>query len=50
MGDRPIMKKVKNMRFPLAVGFFIVAASFIPMIYGEGRIGTNYWKYYFPSK
>ncbi|KAK1922228.1 major facilitator superfamily domain-containing protein [Papiliotrema laurentii] len=45
----PVLKKVSNMRYLLTIGFLVGGAMFVPFIYGDGEIGTKYWKYYFPS-
>ena len=37
------------MRYLLTIGLLVGGAMFVPFIYGDGEIGTKYWKYYFPS-
>ena len=38
-----------NLRFFIGIGLIVLGASFIPMIYGDGDVGDQYWKFYVPS-
>jgi drug/metabolite transporter (DMT)-like permease len=35
------------MRYLVAVGTLVTGTMYIVMIYGDGLIGSHYWKYYF---
>ena len=47
--SRRLVQKIKNMRLPIGISFLLAAAAYIPWIYGDGRIGSDYWKYYVPA-
>ncbi|KAK8854629.1 hypothetical protein IAR55_003368 [Kwoniella newhampshirensis] len=46
----PLLQKLGNARWPIAVGMLLGAVSYILMIYSDGEIHNNgYWRWYFPA-
>ncbi|WWD19231.1 hypothetical protein CI109_103689 [Kwoniella shandongensis] len=46
----PLIQKLGNARWPIAVGMLLGAAAYLLMIYSDGEIHNNgYWRWYFPS-
>jgi hypothetical protein len=37
------------MRLPIGIALIVAGASFVPLIYGDGNVGSDYWKYYVPA-
>ncbi|ORY31645.1 major facilitator superfamily domain-containing protein [Naematelia encephala] len=44
-----ILKKIPNPRYLVTAAFVVSAASFLLLIFGEGNVHREYWRWYFPA-
>ena len=44
-----MLKKIKNLRWPVGFALIVTAAAYVPMVYGEGAVDSGYWTYYVPA-